>query len=472
MTLDHRKYNLLIVEDNPGDLLLITDYLEDLIANPVISSCASFAEATAFLSENVQTIDVILLDLSLPDMTGEQLISGIISKAAGRPIIVLTGYADFQFGVRSLSLGVSDYLLKDEITGTILHKSIVYSIERKRIANQLRESEKRYFDLFHLSPQPMWVYDLESLRYIQVNQAAINRYGYTEFEFLQMSILDLRRPEEHQKVLEANQYIQSSPISSYTGRFKHLTKSQESLVVDVYSNIITSREKKYGLVIGVDVTENVNFDNKITKAIIQAQEQERYEIGSELHDNVCQILATSNIRMGLMNGHIEEGFVDYYNQSKDMINLALKEIRNLSHRLAPVFYDVSSIDETFEKLLNTFNVGQEFQIDCMIDHRLREIHLNNELHLNLFRILQEQLRNILKYANATSISLSLELTEEKLLNMSIKDDGIGFDLQTVKSGIGLANMRRRVEMFGGEMEINTAPGDGCEICVRIPLQLN
>lgn len=469
MTIDHRTYRILIVEDNPGDFLLITDYLEDVIANPEIHHFTSFADATGFMAQHINQIDVILLDLSLPDKTGEELINGIMNSASGRPIIVLTGYADFQFGVRSLSLGVSDYLLKDEINGISLHKSIVYSIERKRIANQLRESEKRYFDLFHLSPQPMWVFDLETLHYLQVNQAAIKRYGYTEFEFLQMSVLDLRRPEEHEKVLEAQALLKSTAKSTYVGRFKHVTKFNEHLVVDIYSNIITSKEKKYGLVIGIDVTEKVNFDNKITKAIIQAQEQERYEIGSELHDNVCQILATSNIQMGLMQGHIDNGFVEYYTQSKDMVNLALKEIRNLSHRLAPVFYDVSSIDETFEKLLNTFNVGQEFQIVCKVDPQLRTMHLNNELHLNLFRILQEQLRNIQKYANATFIRVSLHLNDKNVLKFSIEDDGIGFDVNTVKGGIGLANMRRRVEMFTGDMNIISSPGEGCTIEVSIPL---
>src|SRR6202000_1221748 len=95
--------------------------------------------------------DVILLDLPLPDKTGLPLINEVVTLSPGIPVIVLTGYTDIAFSVKSLALGIADYLLKDELTTMMLYKSIIYSTERKKVMLALEESEKKYGDLFHLS---------------------------------------------------------------------------------------------------------------------------------------------------------------------------------------------------------------------------------------------------------------------------------------------------------------------------------
>src|SRR6202035_2681720 len=109
--------------------------------------------------------------------TGESLILDIIKICANVPVIVLTGYSDFTFGVKSLSLGVSDYILKDGLSSISLYKSIVYSTERKKSIADLKESEKRYSDVFHFSRLPMWIVDLDSLKFLDVNRATTDHYG-------------------------------------------------------------------------------------------------------------------------------------------------------------------------------------------------------------------------------------------------------------------------------------------------------
>jgi signal transduction histidine kinase len=220
--------------------------------------------------------------------------------------------------------------------------------------------------------------------------------------------------------------------------------------------------------IAIDVTDKVLFDNKLTKSIIQAQEEERIEIGSELHDNVCQILASSNIRLSMLSEFIDKQGVEYYSQSKNMINLALKEIRNLSHRLAPVFYELSSFNELVDNLLNDFSFTEEVTISLLIDDEINYQSLQKDLQLNLFRILQEQLRNIYKYAQAKTLSIAMKMKNNQLI-LIITDDGIGFDVTTVRKGIGLANIQRRVEMFAGTYNITTAPGEGCQLEIIIPI---
>jgi PAS domain S-box-containing protein len=468
MPFDLQEYTILLIEDNAGDRLLIEDYLEENISRLNLINKESFQDALSTLEDSLLDLDVILLDLSLPDKTGEELLISMINHAKNTPIIVLTGYTNFEFGLHSLSLGISDYLLKDEITASSLYKSIIYSIERKRIISQLRESENRYANLFRLSPEPMIVFCLESHTIKQANEAALKSFELIEETLQEVSLFDLISKEEHVHFkTEINRFIHDEIIST-TKRYNFQLASNEMLLVDTYSSVIELAGKKYGLMIAIDVTDKVLFENKLTKSIIQAQEEERIEIGSELHDNVCQILASSNIRLSMLSEFVGKQGLEYFSQSKNMINLALNEIRNLSHRLAPVFYELSSFNELVENLLNDFSFTEEVTISLLIDDEINYQSLQKDLQLNLFRILQEQLRNIYKYAQAKTLSITMEMKNNQLI-LIITDDGIGFDVTTVRKGIGLANIQRRVEMFAGSYRIETAPGKGCQLEIIIPI---
>jgi signal transduction histidine kinase len=94
--------------------------------------------------------------------------------------------------------------------------------------------------------------------------------------------------------------------------------------------------------------------------------------------------------------------------------------------------------------------------------------LSEEIQVTLYRILQEQLQNIEKYANALKIMIQFT-TEREKIKLLIKDDGKGFDVSERKSGIGLENIKRRAEAFGGQFVYDSAPGMGCEIMVSIPI---
>lgn len=136
-------FSVLVIEDNPGDFALVEEFLLDQADIPRITHAHNYKEARAILSGADAIYDVILLDLSLPDKTGSELISDIIGISGATPVIVLTGYADFNFGVQSIARGVSDYILKDELTSLTLYKTILYSLERRKIVASLEESEKR-----------------------------------------------------------------------------------------------------------------------------------------------------------------------------------------------------------------------------------------------------------------------------------------------------------------------------------------
>ncbi len=139
-------------------------------------------------------------------------------------------------------------------------KSLNENLQKNAV--KLSESEKRYSDLFLESPQPMWLYDLESLNFLQVNKAAIETYGYSKEEFLKMKVWQVRIKEQQE---DAKNYHQSNLYTgnNYSVRRQHTTKSGGIIEVELFSNLMVFNEKSYRLVIAVDVTGNIKYLNAI-----------------------------------------------------------------------------------------------------------------------------------------------------------------------------------------------------------------
>ncbi|MCH8556765.1 MAG: PAS domain S-box protein [Balneolia bacterium] len=259
MKLDQIPYIILVIEDNPGDYVLIEDYLLEHIASPEILHATSFCEARELLKENADRIQTIFLDLTLPDKSGEDLITEVVRLARKQPVIVLTGYTDASFAIKSLTLGASDYLLKDEMNAITLYKSLIYNIERKRSVMKLQESEQRYSDLFHLSPQPMWVFDTESLRILDVNQAAEKHYGYSAAEFYELTIEDIRPKESIAELHRIIEHNRANNIDFSKSVSKHIKKSGEVITVEVLTNKIVFKGRPARIVLANDITEKIEY---------------------------------------------------------------------------------------------------------------------------------------------------------------------------------------------------------------------
>lgn len=264
MSVFTKQLNILVVEDNPGDFFLIEEYLSDDVLLHGIFHVRTLTELKTKLLTDL-TFDIILLDLSLPDGSGETLVKEVLAVAQDIPVVVLTGHADKDFGIKSLSLGVADYLLKDELSASLLTKTTLYSIERRRINGVLQESEKRYKELFHLNPVPMWVYDINSLQFLDVNQATIEHYGYSREEFLEMTILDIRPKESAPELIKTIEAIKTKG-SSPKRIWRHLKKSGELMYVEVEGDMFEYSGKKARLILANDVTEKLEVENALKQS--------------------------------------------------------------------------------------------------------------------------------------------------------------------------------------------------------------
>lgn len=142
----------------------------------------------------------------------------------------------------------------------------------KKILKEVAESEKRYSELFHFSPLPMWVYDIETLQFLDVNLAAINHYGYSREEFLSMNIWDIR-PEEEQQVLgHTIKEPNGSKIIYNRGIYKHRTKDGTEIRTDIRSNPMLFKGKEAKLVVVSDITKELLYVNAIEEKNLKLQE--------------------------------------------------------------------------------------------------------------------------------------------------------------------------------------------------------
>lgn len=253
MEIQEAPLDILVVEDNRGDFLLINDHLNESLPDCTVFGASTFEEACEHL--NAKSFSIVLLDLSLPDRSGKALVKDITSMVSMAPVIVLTGLSDKDFGTKAIQLGAADYIQKEDLSPSYLLKSITYNLERKKITARLEKSEKEYRDLFSMSPIAMWVYDLKTLQFLQVNEAAVNHYGYSEKEFLKMTIKDIRPETEIPRLQKTLDYLRTKDAYQGKAEYKHKKKNGDVIDVLIEGSIVSYAGRKAELVHAIDVTE-------------------------------------------------------------------------------------------------------------------------------------------------------------------------------------------------------------------------
>jgi PAS domain S-box-containing protein len=161
-------------------------------------------------------------------------------------------------------MGAQDYLIKDELNARLLEKTILYAIERKKNLSTLAYSKLEYQFLFENNPIPMWVYDTITLAFINVNNAAVALYGYSKDEFLAMTILAIRPDDEKERALLFNNRQQNAAYRN-AGKWTHLKKNGEVMIVEIASHFLDS-ERKSKLVVAYDVSQEQKAKQELARS--------------------------------------------------------------------------------------------------------------------------------------------------------------------------------------------------------------
>jgi signal transduction histidine kinase len=212
--------------------------------------------------------------------------------------------------------------------------------------------------------------------------------------------------------------------------------------------------------------EETLHQKKLADAIVKAQEKERINLGIELHDNVNQVLTIAKLYLDMIKSTNTEDSL-LLEKAKGFISDSINGIRDISKTMVLPQLKESSLAESINELVKEIKLSGAYDIDFSYkDSKAKDLTQGKKI--TLFRIIQEQIKNIIKHSQAKNIIVKLGITATEAA-LAIEDNGVGFDVTKKRKGIGLSNIRERVELYKGIMELTSTPGEGCRLHVTIPL---
>jgi PAS domain S-box-containing protein len=213
--------------------------------------------------------------------------------------------------------------------------------------------------------------------------------------------------------------------------------------------------------------ESKDKAKEISNAITDAKELERADLGMELHDNVNQLLVASRLYLEIARKNKANREM-YLDMSSQYTLTAIEEIRKLAKGLINDAIKNLGLCDAIHDIAHDIMEVYPIKISCTMDSGIRTL-VSAKFNLNVFRIVQEQLNNIIKHAKATVVKIDLSQNKENIV-LSISDNGSGFDIKKIATGIGIINIKNRAESFGGKARFVSKAGNGCVLTVLFPTE--
>ncbi|MES2371428.1 MAG: PAS domain S-box protein [Bacteroidota bacterium] len=471
---EFEQNNLTALINNTKDLMWSVD--RDF---KLITSNQAFTDMIRFMSGKTVKRETEVLSLGFPDEQVKRYKRYYERAFAGESFTVIEFTpepADFWS-----EISFHPILKGENVIGTACYARDITEIKKSEAT--LIQSEKRLKEAQETAHIGSWNLDFATHKG-SWSEEACRIYGLPENEkwHTYTDWISFLHPDDLQYVMKANDDAQKTfsdtslhhRIILKDGTIKHVN-SISRFEFDQHGNAIGL----YG--IAHDVTEQKIAEKEkekmmqdfekareqeqlaVTDAVITGEEQARQEMGFELHDNINQILATAQLYLGmfLKKNPVPNNFIQ---KTDEMIVSAIKEIRDLAHSTISPFIGDDSLPEALETLSAITERSGAVKITRKFTN-LEEIPIPEKLKLAIYRVVQEQFQNILKYAKAKNIYLELHC-EQCIVSLLIRDDGVGFDTSKKANGIGMKNIKTRISLFRGEMEIISSAGNGCILSVK------
>ncbi|RXK59675.1 PAS domain S-box protein [Lacibacter luteus] len=356
--------------------------------------------------------------------------------------------------------------------------------EQKLFAEKLRLSNERYMLVANATREAIWDMDFET-QGITWSDGYRVLFGHgfedadADKDFWEANI----HPDDRRYVTESfSRFLTEHNTPYWECEYRFQKKDGSFSNVSDKCYLIYDNEGKPIRVVGAmqDITRQKNLEkeiiekersrqNQIAQAAVFAQEKERAEIGKELHDNIGQLLTTTKLYLEMLKNNQENQEV-LIDRSTNHINSIIGEVRNLSRSLVPHSLKDLGLIASINDLIDSFRLLGTFDVELISSDEVEEI-TNNTVQLTIYRIIQETLNNIVRHAEATHVLVKLTISSNQVL-LYVEDDGNGFDLQNIKKGQGIVNIKSRAELHEGTTEIITNPGQGCKLSVLIPITKN
>lgn len=274
---------------------------------------------------------------------------------------------------------------------------------------------------------------------------------------------------EREKVVAANIFrarTASAATLHRLGALEHLLNKEISMKEKLRSSSLTQK-----LAFEKEIEEKVNLEirlkeSQIAEAIIDAKELERSDIGKELHDNVNQLLGASKLYLEMAKTD-EPNREIFLSRSSEFMLTAIEEIRKLTKGLTADAIKNFGLQEAIANICRDTMEANPVKLSCRVNPSIEDM-VNDKFQLAVFRIVQEQVSNILKHAQASNVRIRLSQSR-KIILLVISDDGIGFDTGKKRNGIGMTNIISRTEFYKGNAHFASSPGKGCILTVTFPV---
>jgi PAS domain S-box-containing protein len=356
-------------------------------------------------------------------------------------------------------------------------------------ADRLRVLNELYRNVTEVTNDCLWEWDLRAKELFWIDGGHQRIFGYPIVNAIvpQHFWEDCLHPEDKSGILERLRKVistGSAPIWEDEYRFKKV--NNEYAYVHDRAHIIYDMDHRATRMVGAtqDITarrlaeiqlldserhlgkERLARQKEVTAAVLIAQERERADIGKELHDNLNQILGAAKMYIELAKTDDENREI-CLNKSSGLLVTVIEAIRKISKTLTLPGKQIMRLSESIHILLTDIRALQPLKIEFN-EKGVNDDSLNDRLRLDIFRIVQEQVNNIIKHANAGSATISL-IQQASHIVLRIVDDGKGCKMLKENEGIGILNIRSRAESHNGEVIIVSNPGKGFELKVELPL---
>ncbi len=343
------------------------------------------------------------------------------------------------------------------------------------------QSEKKYKMLFESNPMPMWMMSLETFAIIDVNIAALNHYGYSRKEFMELDAKKIRPEEEEARFV--NDTRQQIHAATNGGHWIHRKKGNELIHVEMSIYDFESEGKPIRLVLSNDITEQINTEEELKKSydeirelashLQDIREEERAWIAREIHDELGQQLTGLKMDFSWLSKKMknEDEFTkERIDNALVLLDNTIKSVRRIATELRPGILDdlglVPAIEWQAEEFQKRFSIPTHFITD------VKKTIFPAGISIGLFRICQESLTNIARHAYASKIEIFLNQEAENLL-LRIDDNGKGFEMELPggRKTLGLLGMKERALMMGGKFKVHSKRGEGTSVLVTIPFNI-
>jgi PAS domain S-box-containing protein len=342
--------------------------------------------------------------------------------------------------------------------------------------DQLQASIERYRQVIKATSEAIWDWDVLADQ-VHRGEGFRNLFG-TDLGTAPMEMRNsFVHPDDRERIRKSLEEALNSDVGHWEEEYRFLCLDGNYKICADRASIIRNRKGQATRLIGAmrDITHQRQLEAElrrkeiqrrqaISKAVIDAQEKERFEISFELHEQISQTLTTCHLLLEDLDCGEDQERLEF---CRTLLNQSISNIRNISHRINPGTLQLIGLEGSLQNFIGNIGKDSKLQIELNISGLEGNKELPVELQLAAYRVVQEQLNNIRKHADATQVSIYLEVTNGSF-SIEIKDNGKGFEAQQQTQGLGLANMQHRAEMHQGEMSIQSSVGKGTRLRVEFP----